>query len=171
MRLAELRPYGAELVTDWPDPIVIVEGEATADALRALGIAGVGTLGTSYQPEPAALAPLAGRRCIIWPDADPKGRTHGLDIAARLEGIAAGVDWIEPPPDVFAGWDAADADPDTAARLIATAGPLPESVGPSIGSRTAADLRHGTPPPQLVPPFSRRRVRPSSTPVAGQAKG
>lgn len=124
VRLETLRPYGSELVAGWTDPIIVVEGEATADALRAFGVNAVGTFGTSYQPEAAALADLAGRRVIVWPDADPKGRAHGLDIAARLDGLAATVEWIEPPRDVFPGWDGADADHETVAGLIAAAGPL-----------------------------------------------
>ena len=82
-------PYGSSDATA-PDPVVIVEGEATAEAVRSAGIAAVGTFGIDYHPDPDALAPLAGRAVVLWPDADAdpaKGRAHMLDMAARLRGI------------------------------------------------------------------------------------
>jgi hypothetical protein len=126
VRLDQLRPYGSE--DPGEDPVYLVEGEPAADALRELGFCALATLGTSYKPVAAAMACLDGRRVILWPDADAdprKGRAHMLDMAGRLRGIAATLEWIEPPPDVFDGWDAADADEATVRRLIATAGPVP----------------------------------------------
>lgn len=160
VKVATLQPYGAEDVPTWPaeDPVFLVEGEATATALRTAGLPALGTFGTDYKPEPAALAALAGRRVILWADADEVGRRHMLDMAQRLDGIVEALRWIEPPADVFRGWDAADADPETIARLVAEAGPVPapaQAYAPEtpIGNRTARDLRHGTPPDQLADPF------------------
>jgi hypothetical protein len=126
VKLATLQPYGSELVASWPaeDPVFVVEGEATAEALRARGLPALGTYGVTYKPDPAALAALAGRRVILWPDADDVGRAHMLDMATRLDGIAGALRWIEPPAGVFRGWDAADADAETVARLVSEAGPV-----------------------------------------------
>lgn len=155
VRVASLLPFGAELLGDWPadEPIIVVEGEATALSLRDRGLHALGTFGTSYEPEPAALAPLQGRRLVLWPDADDPGRKHMLDLAERLKPIAGAVSWIEPPADVFTGWDARDADDATVARLTGAARPVPAGNDASIGSRTAADLRFGIPPAQLAHPF------------------
>jgi hypothetical protein len=50
--------------------------------------------------------------------------------------------------------DRTDADPETILRMAASAGPVPEpEPAPTIGTQTAADLRHGPPLPQLVAPF------------------
>src|SRR5262245_42178570 len=93
--LAELRPYGSELVAgrSGSDPVFVVEGEATAAALRGQGLAAVATFGASYRPAPEALAPLAGCNVVLWPDADTAGRAHMLDMAHRLDGIASAVRW------------------------------------------------------------------------------
>jgi hypothetical protein len=132
---SELLPYGWERLADLPRdrPIVMVEGEATTEALLALGIDAVGTFGTSYHPSPKALAPFAHREVLLWRDADEPGRKHMLDMAHRLREIASSVRWIEPPSDVFAGWDAADADPVTVKRLISQAGAVPRSPTAATG--------------------------------------
>jgi hypothetical protein len=142
-KLGQLQPYGSELVETWPadDPLFLVEGEATADALRSHGLPALGTFGTSYRPDPAALARLRGRRLILWPDNDEAGRGHMLDMAERLAGIASAIRWIEPPAAAFCGWDAADADEATIRRLIASADAIP--AGPSeidVMGIDAADL-------------------------------
>jgi hypothetical protein len=158
VKVATLLPFGSERIASWPaeDPIFLVEGEATAETLRARGLPALGTFGVQYKPDPAALASLTGRRVILWPDADDVGRAHMLDMARRLDGTAEALRWVEPPADVFKGWDAADADPETITRLVAEAGPVPfgpVAPGASIGTRTALDLRSGTAPAQLCHPF------------------
>jgi hypothetical protein len=147
VKLATLLPYGVETVATWPanDPIFLVEGEATTETLRMAGLPVIGTFGVQYKPDPAALAALAGRRLILWPDADDVGRSHMLDMARRLDGIAEALRWIEPPGDVFKGWDAADADAATIARLVAEAGAIP-----AIVSAVAPAVRRPDPPEALA---------------------
>jgi hypothetical protein len=164
--VGRMQPYGAEALPEDVRSVVLVEGEAAAEALLADGIAAVGTFGTDYRPEPEALRSLRGRRVVLWPDADAdpaKGRAHMLDMARRLDGLAGSVAWVEPPAHAFDGWDAADADAETAAALLAAAGPLPgehagplpgERAGPTVleltGARVLADIPPEPPAPLLV---------------------
>ena len=103
--------YGSEHVAGWAADagIVVVEGEKAADALRAAGIRVLATVtGAEHQPDRAALEVVRGRSVTLWPDADAIGRKYMLGLARDLEGIAAGVTWLEPPDDAPKGWDAAD---------------------------------------------------------------
>jgi hypothetical protein len=99
--------------------LVVCEGEKATDAVVAAGFPAVGTYGTSYAPSEAALEPLRGREVVLWPDADAQGREHMDGLARRLTGIASSVRTVSLPADVALGWDAADADAATIARLIA----------------------------------------------------
>lgn len=109
--VASLPLYGTERLADWPAgaAVAVTEGEKAAHALLAVGRRALATYGISHRPGPGPLEVLRGRPVLLWPDADPPGRAHMLDMAARLEGIAAGLAWLEPPPDAPKGWDAADA--------------------------------------------------------------
>jgi putative DNA primase/helicase len=101
---------------------VLVEGEKAADALAAMGIPAVGTVtGAATIPCRDALLPLAALDVVLWPDADGPGLGHMQRIAAELEPIARAVVWVTPPLDAPAGWDAADASPDVARRLVVEA--------------------------------------------------
>lgn len=96
----------------------MAEGEKATEALRAAGIAAVGTVtGASQTPTIKALEVLEGRRVCLWPDNDPEGRAHMDRIGARLQDIAAEVlsyEWRDAPEK----GDAAD-HPDPAALEIA----------------------------------------------------
>jgi hypothetical protein len=110
VRVVDLPLYGIERLEGFTSTVVVVEGEKSAEALWAIGIAAVGTVtGAAALPGDRALAELNGRRVILWPDADEVGRRHMDRIAARLGDIAASVSVVEPPPGVSAGWDATDA--------------------------------------------------------------
>jgi len=152
VKVAALLPYGSESLATWPvaDPVFLVEGEATAEALRATNLPALGTYGVSYKPEPEALAGLTDRNVILWPDADDVGRAHMRDMATRLTGVAAALRWIEPPADVFKGWDAADADAATVVRLVSEAGVVPTDTATSEESFTLAMLDRTPPPPLLL---------------------
>jgi hypothetical protein len=77
-------------------------------------------LGVSW-PSPAAGMCICGliTMMLAWP---------GLLTRSGDSGSGP-LRWIEPPADSSAGWDAADADPDTIAKLIETARILPLSGG------------------------------------------
>lgn len=108
---AELPLYGAHLLDTWPQdvPLIVVEGEKVADALRAVGIAAVATVtGAAGTPSAASLAVLTGRAAVCAPDADEPGLSHMGRVADGLVDVAA-VGWLAPPPDAPKGWDLADA--------------------------------------------------------------
>jgi hypothetical protein len=68
-------------------PVYVTEGEKAAAALLAAGASALGTVtGASGTPGAVALEVLAGRRVILWPDADDVGRAHMARIAALLAG-------------------------------------------------------------------------------------
>jgi putative DNA primase/helicase len=94
-------------------PLLIVEGEKTADAAAALfpGHAVLTWASGCQAIDKADWSPIAGRRCVLWPDADMPGREAMAKLAPRL--LAAGatqVRIVHPPEGVAEGWDLADAD-------------------------------------------------------------
>lgn len=97
---AEPRPlFGLDRL-DAPGPLFVVEGEKDASALHRLGLAAVTAPGGSkaadradWQPLRAAIA--AGRRVLIWPDADGPGRAYAVSVADQLADACACV--VEPP--------------------------------------------------------------------------
>lgn len=93
-------------------PILIVEGEKTADAAQLLFPSAVAITWPSgcKAIAKADWSPIAGRRCVLWPDADAVGREAMAKLAPRL--LAAGaaqVRIVHPPADAPEGWDLADA--------------------------------------------------------------
>jgi DNA primase len=103
-------------------PVILCEGEKAADAVAAVGFAAAGTVcGASSTPEPTVLEHLdrAAAYLILSADHDEPGHRHMARIARALEECGApACAWIEPPDDSPAGWDLADADPETRRRLI-----------------------------------------------------
>ncbi len=57
----------------------------------------------------------------LWADADPDGRKHMAAMARLLAGIASSVRTVSPMGDVPTGWDAADTDVGTIARMLQAA--------------------------------------------------
>ncbi|MFN8545848.1 MAG: AAA family ATPase [Candidatus Binatia bacterium] len=111
LRAADLPLYGGERLAalDPATPVVVTEGERACDALTARGIGAVGTVtGASGTPSDDVLRVLVGRAVVLWPDADPPGRTHMARIAARLAAHGCAVRWCDPWPDASDGRDAAD---------------------------------------------------------------
>jgi hypothetical protein len=113
----EPRPlYGLQQLAERPAaPVLIVEGEKTAEAARDRlpGFVVVTWSGGSRAAGKSDWSGLAGRDAIIWPDADEPGRKAAQDVA-RLT-TAAGVLTVsvaEPPRFFPEGWDLADAWPE-----------------------------------------------------------
>lgn len=126
----EPRPlYGLDRLAMRPDaPVIICEGEKATDGAEYLcpAYVCVTSPGGSNGAHKADWSPLAGRRVIIWPDADVPGRKYAEVVAAILQPIAASVAIITPPDDVPPGWDADDASCEgwgyaRVERLLATA--------------------------------------------------
>lgn len=136
----EPRPlFGLDELVNKPGwPVIIVEGEPSAEGARV--ICGAGFVVVTWPNGAQAVkkvdwSPLQGRNCIVWPDADRKvfGEKHELAgqempyheqpgpaaaalIAAQLLPIAAKVEVIDVrmtldwcPAELGGDWDAADA--------------------------------------------------------------
>jgi 5S rRNA maturation endonuclease (ribonuclease M5) len=79
------------------DEVFIVEGEKDADTLAALGCTATTNVTGAGKWKPEYSEVLAGKRCLIIPDADEVGRKHANDVARSLTGKAAAVFTIELP--------------------------------------------------------------------------
>jgi hypothetical protein len=134
---ASPRPlYGLDRLAERPDALVVVtEGEKAADAAqRLLADAVIVTSPNgSKSAGKASWAALAGRRIVIWPDADAAGLAYADAVAKAAKAVgAASVAIISPPGGCETGWDAADAeaagwDAVRANALIAAAKPFESS--------------------------------------------
>ena len=94
-------------------PVLIVEGEKTADAAAKLFTSAIAITWPSgcKAIDKADWSPLIGRNCTLWPDADAPGIQAMDKLQAKLLKLgAAQVRTIQPPADVPEGWDLADAD-------------------------------------------------------------
>ena len=115
--------------------VIVCEGEKASDAAAKLLPGWVSTTspnGTNSAGK-ADWAPLAGRRVVIWPDADVPGMKYAASVARALARGSAAVLVIAPPADATPGWDAADAlvegwDKDRALALAEAARPLSETM-------------------------------------------
>ncbi|WP_145136224.1 hypothetical protein [Roseomonas gilardii] len=108
-----LRPlYRLDGLAADPDaPVLITEGEKSADAAQALFPDWVAVCwqGGCKSVDKADWAPLQGRLVVVWPDADQPGRKAAPEVvkAVRAAGashaavVAVPMDWPE-------GWDVAD---------------------------------------------------------------
>jgi hypothetical protein len=111
-QLPEQRPlYRLERFARRPaTEIVLVEGEKCVDALAKLGILATTTLGGAGQIAKADFRPLAGRRVLVWRDADGAGRKYAETAAAKLYAAGAAEVLLVPLPEGKTdGWDVADA--------------------------------------------------------------
>jgi putative DNA primase/helicase len=125
--------YGLDRLAARPDaPVIVCEGEKAADAAGALlpDHVAITSPGGSKAAKAADWSALAGRRIVIWPDADPPGEAYAgdvLDMLAKLSS-APSIAIVKPPDGVAAGWDMADAvaegwTAEQAAALLAEAQP------------------------------------------------
>ena len=104
--------YGLEHVAANPGkPVMVVEGEKSADAARLLAgqyYTVVSPAGGAQATDKADWSPLAGRKVLLWPDADEPGVRAMQAIAELLADRAAEIKVLDVSgqPDK---WDAADA--------------------------------------------------------------
>lgn len=85
-----------ELLAD-ASPAYVVEGEACADALAALGVIAT-TSGSADSADAADWSPLRGRNVVIWRDNDAAGERYARAVTTKLRGIAASVEWMDLTP-------------------------------------------------------------------------
>ena len=106
--------YNLDALQQRPNaPVLIVEGEKTADSAAKLFPSAIAITWPSGCKAftKADWSPIKGRRCTLWPDADAVGRDAMAKLAIQLlKAGAAQVRIIQPPPDAPDGWDLADAD-------------------------------------------------------------
>ena len=114
-------------------PILIVEGEGTAECAQHLlgDHEATTTIMGAGKAEHTDWTPAKGRRIVIWPDTDERGREHGDEIARRC--IDAGatsvklvdVDGFTPLPGKES-WDLSDyRDGDDIESAVSSARPVP----------------------------------------------
>ena len=118
--------YGLPGLGQRPEaPVLVVEGEGTADAAARLYPQHV-VLSWPNGSKAIAKAdwtPLAGRSVTLWPDADAAGLEAMQSLAALLHPLDCQLQLVALPADLPQGWDLADADwtPRQAARQLAKA--------------------------------------------------
>ena len=151
--------YGLDQLAERPKaPLLVCEGEKAVEAARRLTpeFVIVTSPNGASAAKSADWSAMQGRDVIIWPDADEPGTKYAKAVA-RLT-LAAGAKTVricDPPSDVAAGWDAADAEAEgwTAkhvSRFLENTTPVinpkakvpvkpaEQKKPPSIGARTAA---------------------------------
>lgn len=104
----------ADLIERIDAPVLVVEGEKTADAASKLfpGYAVV-TSGGDNSASDADWTVFAGRRVVIWPDQDKAGARFAESVAGLAAESRAEIVALVAVPDSWpAKWDLADAPPD-----------------------------------------------------------
>ena len=150
--------YGLDRLAAQPGaPVLVVEGEKTADAVVALfpEYIAVTSQGGCKAAAKTDWSPLANRHVVVWPDNDQSGRNYSEDVCRLLRAAgAASVAVVSVPTSFPDCWDLADALPEgwTSVRLhnelLAKAAPwqAPEPSAASAGehgiaSRCMADVQ------------------------------
>jgi putative DNA primase/helicase len=110
------RPLYMPVLAERPDaPVLVCEGEKTADAAAALfpDHVCITSQGGSGAAAKSDWSPLAGRAVTIWPDHDEPGAGYAKTVAAlaTAAGVAS-VRVVAVPSDWPACWDLADPLPD-----------------------------------------------------------
>lgn len=108
--------YGLDRLagSDGAAPVLLVEGEKTADAAAVLfpDHVAVTWQGGSSATGKADWSALQGRVVVIWPDHDDAGRKASTALHRALQGIAASVAAVVVPDHWPNKWDLADPMPD-----------------------------------------------------------
>jgi putative DNA primase/helicase len=141
--------YGLDRLAARPDaPVLVVEGEKTADAAgeRFPQYVVVASSGGSHAAGQTDWTPLAGKPVVIWRDADQHGVDYERDLVAALLDIgAASMRVVQLPAELPPTWDLADelspgiTDADLR-RLLAEAAPPSSEAGHSTLNEAVARL-------------------------------
>ena len=152
--LPEPRPlYGLPGLQRTDNPVLLMEGEKTADAAQTLFplYAVLTWSGGANAVGKADWSPLAGRAVTIWPDNDEPGFKAAREIAALLKSIAASVHIVLPSASLPEKWDVADPAPEGFDLHEALNAAMPaEDFCRSVSSRNGghmAAIQVDTPPP------------------------
>jgi len=107
-----IRPmYGLDQLATKPTAqIILCEGPRKAEAAQTLlpSLACVGYAGGCQSWKKTDWTPIAGRKVIMWPDADDKGRESFAELAQHLLTLGCQA-WMLDTTSMPDGWDAADA--------------------------------------------------------------
>ena len=110
--LADNRPlYGLNKLQTMPNtPVLLVEGEKTADAAQNIlpDYAVLSWSGGCKAVRKSDFSPLKNRIIIIWPDNDRPGFDAALDLCETLEKLAANIKVVLPDKSLPEAWDLAD---------------------------------------------------------------
>jgi hypothetical protein len=107
--------YGLDQLAARPsDPVLVVEGEKSADAAAEIlpEFVVITWPGGSSATSQADWSALEERKVWIWPDYDEPGRKAAEQIGDALLKLAAAVRIVDAPADLPEGWDLADPAPD-----------------------------------------------------------
>lgn len=134
--------YNLDLLAAKPAaPVIMVEGEKTADAgTKLLQPAVTSTWpGGGNAVEFVDLDPLRGRPVAIWPDNDEPGFKAAIRLAKRLHGIASRVVIVMPPEFATSGWDIADDAPEgwSATAHLKASAMSPDDFAKAVGMAAA----------------------------------
>ncbi len=139
--------YGLDRLAARPTtPVLVCEGEKCVDAAAQLlpdWIAVTSPNGSNAAGK-ADWLPIAQRRIVIWPDADPAGDKYVTDVTRELSALGAiEIKVVALPEEVKAGWDIADAaaegwTPARALALVEGANPAAQAT-PADGAREEDD--------------------------------
>ena len=173
--------YGADLLSARPKaPVLVVEGEKTADAARQLftGFVVISWPGGGKAVDLADWSPLEGREVTLWPDWDwknypdkhekagqmmPEAEQPGvqamLSVFAQIRETAKSARFVRPMAGCPDGWDLADAPPaegfDPLQYAKANVLPAEEYFNPPKAEQPAAQparaANDNTPAPQPQP--------------------
>ena len=129
--------YGLDRLAHLEGPVLIVEGEKTADAGARWfpNSPCITWSGGARAVKTADWSPVLGRPCILWPDNDDAGREAMATLAALLLKAGGKVNLIDTDDSRPPGWDLADATPQ-------------EAIHAYVASHQRA---LGTAPPQVQP--------------------
>ena len=146
-------------LSERPDaPVLVVEGEKTAEAARDLlpSYIAVTSMGGAKAPHLTDWIPLSGRHVILWPDHDPDGLRYTRKVAklAHASG-AANVRAVTLPEQLPAHWDLADPIPDgvdmDVERLLAEAElVVPQDMETDTEEEVGGNVRRLSPGDQLL---------------------
>jgi len=106
-------------------PIIICEGEKTAEAIRNAGFQATTWPGGCAAVHKADFRPLANRHITVWPDNDQAGFRAMSSVIAICRKLDCRVSIVTIPNSKPEGWDAADS-PDEITSIIATSEPYTE---------------------------------------------
>ncbi|WP_338662607.1 DUF927 domain-containing protein [Pararoseomonas sp. SCSIO 73927] len=118
--------YGLQYLAARPEaPVLLVEGEKTAEAarLRFPDYVVIASQGGSNKAKKADWRPLHRRKVVAWPDQDDPGRRYVNEAAAmarpsRGPTKAASFSIVQVPREWPEGWDLADTLPETVSEVL-----------------------------------------------------